>query len=92
MDQSESLCLWASRRAYKAGDISEETRLRHDLAHIFAGVRHPEEGRLEASKVEDWAAIMDMWCAAVLNCMLQEIRPPPGSSMSFPRPLHLRLT
>lgn len=69
MDQPESLCFYASGDAHKRGDISEKTKLQHLLAHVFSGVRHPDEVPIQASEVERWAN-QDIISAAVLNCMV----------------------
>ena len=81
MDQPESLCFWASWGAYKHGKISERIKLQYDLAHVFTSTRHPEEVPIKASEVNDWSE-RDIVSAAVLNCLVQELKPPPGSSKS----------
>lgn len=86
MEQPESLCFWASLRAYKAGEISEATKLQHDLAHVVAGTDHPDEIQINASQVEEWSE-RDIVSAAVLNCMVHGLRLPLGPSAVSPTSL-----
>ncbi|KAK7738423.1 hypothetical protein SLS62_011400 [Diatrype stigma] len=78
MASVNAYCFYKNKSARKYGEISLEKYLRNGLSHVFAGVRHPEDARLDAGDAGDWA-FEDIVLASIKVCMLYgDPNPCPG--------------
>ncbi|KAH6675410.1 hypothetical protein F5X68DRAFT_193955 [Plectosphaerella plurivora] len=72
---NDSGCFRSSSYAVQDGLISEETKLRNDLAHIFSGTRHTGDDTMTLKDINEWSEL-NIVSAAVIICMVQGLQLP----------------